>query len=174
MILLSWVGTCLLRKEGSFVGIGQFLALFPGKLGSYLRSAYYFATLESCSWEVHIGFGTFFSQRAARIAGKVSLGAYCVLGTVEIGEGTMIASRVSIPSGKRQHFDDAGNLSSDIRLDRVVVGRGCWIGEGAILLSGIGDRCIVSAGAVVTNEMPGRCIVGGNPARVLRTITAPE
>jgi acetyltransferase-like isoleucine patch superfamily enzyme len=174
LILAAWVEDKFFKGEEAFVSLGQLLALAPGIVGSFLRAAYYSGTLDRCSREVRIGFGSFFSHRAARIAGNVSLGAYCVLGTVEVGEGTMIASRVSIPSGKRQHFDDAGNLSSDIRLDRGAVGRGCWIGEGAILLSAIGDHCIVSAGAVVTNEMPGRCIVGGNPARVLRTITAPE
>jgi acetyltransferase-like isoleucine patch superfamily enzyme len=96
------------------------------------------------------------------------MGAYCVIGHADIGPGVRIGSRVSIPSGKRQHLDAAGRLSSSERFDTVAVGEGSWIGEGAILLAKVGYGCIVSAGAVVTTAVPDRSVVGGNPARVLR------
>ena len=169
-----WIEKRIFNCTEVFVLSGQLLALIPGIIGSFFRAAYYAGTLDRCSWEVRLGFGSYFSHRAARVEANVSIGSYCVLGTVAIGERTMLASRVSIPSGKHQHLNEDGGISSQIRLERVSVGRGCWVGEGAIILADIGDHCIVSAGAVVTNEMPGRCIVGGNPARVLRTITAPE
>ena len=61
-----------------------------------------------------------------------------------------MGSRVSIPSGRRQHLDEAGRLADVDRFDVVSVGSGCWVGEGSILLASIGDRCIVSAGAMTT------------------------
>ena len=133
-----------------------------------LRAAYYFGTLDECSWETNVGFGTIFSHRHARLGARASMGAYCVIGHADIGPGVRIGSRVSIPSGKRQHLDAAGRLSSSERFDTVAVGEGSWIGEGAILLAKVGYGCIVSAGAVVTTAVPDRSVVGGNPARVLR------
>jgi acetyltransferase-like isoleucine patch superfamily enzyme len=103
-----------------------------------------------------------------RLARNVSMGVYCVIGHATIGAGTRLASRVSVPSGKRQHLDDAGSLSDDNRFERVTIGPGCWIGEGAILLADVGERCIVSAGAVVIKPVGAGCVVGGNPARVLK------
>src|SRR5690606_36054139 len=74
------------RSEAVFTGLGQLLALVPGAIGTYLRAAFFFGTLESCSWETHIGFGTLFTHRGARIARRFSTGAYCVIGHAAIGE----------------------------------------------------------------------------------------
>lgn len=155
-----------------FLLCGQCLALVPGYPGVLLRAAFHSLTLEQCAWQVHIGFGTLFMHRGARVAQRVSTGAYCVLGHVTLGEGVRLASRVSIPSGKRQHLDEHGRLSDTNQFDRVSVGAGAWVGEGAILLADVGSGSIVSAGAVVVNALPAQCLVGGNPARVLRELPA--
>ena len=82
----------------------------------------------------------------------------------------MIASRVSIPSGKRQHVDDIGRLCSNTTLDRVTIGKKCWIGEGAIILADVGDGCIVSAGTVITTKMPDNYLIGGNPGKPIKEL----
>lgn len=48
------------------------------------------------------------------------------------------------------------------------------IGANATLLPGItiGEYAMVGAGAVVTKDVPPRAVVVGNPAKVIRTITA--
>jgi acetyltransferase-like isoleucine patch superfamily enzyme len=148
----------------------QLLAPFPGLPGTYLRGAYYFGTLDGCSWETHVGFGSIFTHRGGALAPRVSMGSYCVIGHVRIGTETMIGSRVSIPSGKRQHLDDIGNLVAATRYDTVCIGERTWVGEGAIIMASVGSDCIVTAGAVVTQEMPGRALIAGNPARVIREL----
>ena len=51
-----------------------------------------------------------------------------------------------------------------------------WIGGSATILGGvtIGKNAIVGAGAVVTKDVEPNTIVVGNPARVLRKITAED
>ena len=154
-----------------FISLGQFLALFPGMIGSYLRAAYYFALLERCSWEIHVGFGSYFSHRAATLGANVAMGGYCIIGTASIGEGVMMASRVSIPSGKRQHVDATGKLCSTTTLERVSVGRNSWIGEGAIILADVGSSCIVSAGTVVTTKTPDGYLIAGNPGKLIKELS---
>jgi acetyltransferase-like isoleucine patch superfamily enzyme len=95
-----------------------------------------------------------------------------VLGHVNIGADVRLASRVSIPSGRRQHLDDSGALSDGTRFDSVTIGEHCWVGEGAIVLADVGARSIVGAGAVVTRAMPGNTLVSGNPAVAVRELPA--
>ncbi len=165
-----WFEKRVLGVRVLFAGLGQLLALIPGMPGAWLRGAYYFGTLEACSWETHVGFGSLFMHRGAALGRRSSMGAYCVIGHARIGADVMIASRVSIPSGKRQHLDDSGNLTSAARFDTVSIGDHTWVGEGAIILADVGRGCIVSAGAVVLKEVPDACLVGGNPARVIKNL----
>jgi acetyltransferase-like isoleucine patch superfamily enzyme len=170
LILIAWIEKRFSRSESIFIGLGQFLALVPGIIGSYMRAAYYFALLDRCSWEIHVGFGSYFSHRAARLGANVAMGGYCIVGTASIGDGVMMASRVSIPSGKRQHVDASGKLCSTTTLDRVSVGSHSWIGEGSIILADVGSGCIVSAGTVVTTKTPDGYLVAGNPGRLIKEL----
>ena len=170
MILAAWLEKRVSRGDTVFVCAGQFLALIPGLVGSYLRAAYYYASLEKCSWEIRVGFGSIFTHRGASLDANVSMGAYCVIGHADIGDNVMMASRISIPSGKRQHIDESGRLRSVPRFDRVAVGRGSWVGEGAIIMADVGEYCIVSAGTVIVKEMPAACLVAGNPAKVVKVL----
>ena len=170
LIVLAWCEKRLTSSETVFTACAQLLALVPGFAGRWLRGAYYFGTLDRCSWEIHIGFGSLFTHRGAELGPRVSMGAYCVIGHARIGEGVMMGSRVSIPSGKRQHLDDEGRLARVTRFERISIGPGSWVGEGAIILAHIGERCIVSAGAVVSKDMPSACLIVGNPARAIREL----
>jgi acetyltransferase-like isoleucine patch superfamily enzyme len=170
LVILSWLEARLTKGEQVFLFCAQLLAWMPGWPGARLRGAFYTGSLERCSWETHIGFGSVFTHRGAVLAANVSMGAYCVIGHAHLGAGVMMGSRVSIPSGKRQHFGEDGALVTEARYDTVSVGAGCWIGEGAILLSQVGPGSVVSAGAVVVKAMPERSIIGGNPAQVLRSL----
>lgn len=174
LLVSPWIAVCRLERriggESMFTGTGQWLALFPGRVGSHLRAAFYFATLDRCAWEVHVGFGSVFTHPGATMGLHASMGCYCVIGHADIGDHVMMASRISIPSGKRQHFDELGRLSSRPRFERVAIGRGSWIGEGAIIMADVGEYCVVSAGAVIVKPMPGASLVAGNPASVIKPL----
>jgi acetyltransferase-like isoleucine patch superfamily enzyme len=52
----------------------------------------------------------------------------------------------------------------------VTIGRGSWLGHGAVVLPGacIGEHVVVGANSVVTGEIPDRCVAAGAPARVIK------
>jgi UDP-3-O-[3-hydroxymyristoyl] glucosamine N-acyltransferase len=170
LLLLAWLEDRTIGGEAVFSMLAQLLAIVPGPPGTYLRAAYYFATLEACSWETHVGFGSMFTHRGGSMGPRVSTGAYCVIGHACIEADVMIASHVSIPSGARQHLDESGDLTSASFYEVVTIGEKTWLGEGAIILASVGKSSIVAAGAVVTKELPDRSLIGGNPARVIRAL----
>ena len=148
----------------------QACALAPGLPGDYLRTAYYRLTLEDCSIDSRIQFGSFFVHRAATMARGVYIGCYCVLGKTAIGERTQIGSGVHILSGKQQHSRDAeGRIMGAEQgiFETVRIGADCWIGSGSIILAEVGRGCTIGAGSVVVHPLPAGSIAVGNPARVI-------
>lgn len=170
-VVLAWIERHATRSEQVFLFFVQLLALVPGLPGVWLRAAWYAGTLEHAHWEIHVGFGSVIAKRGARVGARASVGSYCVLGHADLGEGVMIGSRVSVPSGKRQHFDADGRLSGETgTFDVVRIGAGSWVGEGAIVVADVGAGCVVAAGAVVTHPIPDGSLAAGNPARVIRAV----
>ncbi len=155
-----------------FATFSQLLSLFPGKVGSYLRIAFYRFTMTKCSTDCVIYFGTLFSQADTEIEHGVYIGPQCNIGRCRIGKNTLIASGVHIMSGKGQHnFDD---IKTPIQqqggsFEKISIGEDCWIGNCALIMANIGDKCIVGAGSVVTKDVPPYSVVVGNPARIVKS-----
>ena len=56
---------------------------------------------------------------------------------------------------------------------RIRIGKGCWIGHGAVIICengelSLGQNCIVGANAVVTRSAPPYSVLAGNPARIVK------
>jgi len=159
-----------------FVLFGQGISLVPGLPGNWLRRAFGRLTLDGCAADCEIGFLSWFSSRHARVGARVYIGPLSVIGDAEIGEGSLVATRVSILSGRSQHAHGPDGRLIPFSRDRaayVTIGRNTWIGEGAIVMADVGDHCIVASGAVVTATVVAGQVVGGNPARVIRTLDSP-
>lgn len=92
---------------------------------------------------------------------------------VFVGHGVMFVNdtypRATTAAGLPQSEGDWTTEPTTVR-------HGASIGSGATILSKvtIGERAIVGAGSVVTRDVPPDTIVAGNPARILRTLTAEE
>ena len=165
------------ESEVLFTLGAQCVALFPGFLGDFVRTAYYLLTLESFHSTAVVSFGSYFSRRDARVAQLAWIGAYCIVGLADLGEGVQIASRVSIVSGLRQHGTSSGldpMSSRTVTFSRVRLGENTWVGEGAIIGCDIGSNSIIGVGAVVTNPVPDFSMAMGNPARLLPRTSPPN
>ena len=159
-----------LGSESMFDFSAKLLSLVPGKVGQYLRTSFYMVTLERCPADLAVAFGSFFSHPTAKVGRAVVIGSYSIVGTAILGDGVLIASRVSVLSGKFQHGSALHGVMSahETRYETVTIGAGCWIGEGAIVMASLGQRCIVGAGSVVTKAAPDNTVAVGNPARFLK------
>ncbi len=175
---LSWkIEDYLFGSARLYLFWAQTLALVPGLPGNFLRRAFYWLVFPQVSWRCEIGFGTFFSQPWGIINEDVYIGPYCILGKTILGKGTLIASRVSIPSGKKQHrrLPDGRLSPADERnFETIRVGEHVWVGEGALVMADLGDRVTVGAGAVVTQPVPADCVVAGNPAQIIKNYSSPK
>lgn len=65
---------------------------------------------------------------------------------------------------------------SPVNVAPVEIGANVWLGRQVIVLPGvtIGDHAVVAAGSIVTRDVPPRTLVAGNPARVVRELTASD
>ena len=93
-------------------------------------------------------------------------------GSVELGEGVLIADRVHISDMDHPAVaTDTGPCPDpDARPRPIVIGDRVFIGVGAVIKSGvtIGEHAYVSANTVVVRDVPPRTLVAGSPARAVR------
>ena len=94
---------------------------------------------------------------------------------VEIGDGTLLASKVFITD----HFHgdtsiESRNISPSKRIltskGPVIIGENVWIGEGAAIMPGvtIGNNAIIGANSVVTKSIPAFAVAAGVPAKIIQ------
>ena len=91
--------------------------------------------------------------------------------SVRIGADTLLAAYCYVVGGGHE-FDrtDVPVIRQGRPSKGIDVGRGVWLGAGAILLDGVsvGHDAVVGAHAVVTQDVPAFAIAAGAPARVVR------
>jgi acetyltransferase-like isoleucine patch superfamily enzyme len=110
---------------------------------------------------------------------KIGQGAYindgvniCCTRSITIGDHVKIGDMTYIyDTGFHEVSPGSGTGDSG-----VTIGRNVWIGANCSVLAGssIGDHSVIGAGSVVTGAIPDRSLAVGCPARVVRTIEAPD
>lgn len=96
-----------------------------------------------------------------------------VRGGVNLGDQVTLSARSAIVSHINVGYRDHPlQKVYPTREAAVHIGRGSFIGTGAILLPGVrvGNMSVVGAGAVVTKAVPDHAVVVGVPARVVKKI----
>ena len=100
---------------------------------------------------------------------ELHVGSYCsIAGDVKflLGADHMVQRISSYPFKSKI----IGMGIDAISKGNIIVEDDVWIGENAIILSGvnIGQGAVVAAGAVVSSDVPAYAIVGGVPAKVIK------
>ena len=148
------------------------------KLGKDVRLSK-FINLYGCNIGDETKIGAFVEIQKNAVVGqrcKISSHTFICEGvTIEdevfVGHGVMFINdsfpRAATSAGKLQ-------TEQDWRVERTLVRAGASIGSGATILANvvIGEHAMVGAGAVVTEDVPPYAVVVGNPARVLRRLSA--
>lgn len=118
---------------------------------------------------VEIKDGTYINGKI-RILGssKVTIGKYCA-----IGSGVrIISSNHDISHANLQYNFENKYFGRNVDVSKgpVTIGNNVWIGDLAIILSGvhIGDGAVLAAGTIVTKDVPPYAIVAGNPAKIIK------
>lgn len=152
---------------------------------------------EGCSLSIgsdsNIEASLVLEQASARISigSRTHVGGRTVLAaasSIEIGDDVLIAFEAlimdhnshSLKFRERQRdVRDWINGTKDwssVAVAPVRIANKAWIGVRAIVLKGvtIGEGAVVGAGSLVTADVPPWTIVGGNPAKIIRTLTDEE
>lgn len=114
------------------------------------------------------------------IGNNVTIQKDCHIGAINkivIGNNVLMGSKIFISD----HSHGDTSLSSILLppLDRPLISKGpiyiennVWVGEGAVILSGvtIGENSIIGANSVVTKSVSKNCVVAGNPAKIIKEL----
>jgi acetyltransferase-like isoleucine patch superfamily enzyme len=92
--------------------------------------------------------------------------------SVVLEDKVLVADKVYISDVDHKFSDpslpviDQGVVSKG----KVLLREGCWIGTGAVILSGVtvGRNAIVGANSIVNRDVPDYAVVAGSPAKILR------
>jgi len=117
-------------------------------------------------------------ERDTIINGPVTIGSSVFVNNrCEINGETIIEDDVTIGPGvkffsKTHEIGSEAFRAGNLHHRPIRVGRGAWIGGGAIILGNvtIGRGAVVGAGSVVNRDVPENSVAVGNPARVIKKL----
>ena len=148
-------------RLGEGVKLSRFINLYGCEVGDYTK------------------IGAFVEiQKNARIGRNCKISSHSfVCEGVTIEDGVFVGHGVTfINDLYPRATTPAGGLQTekDWKVRPTLVKRGASIGSGATILANlvIGENALVGAGSVVTRDVPDNSIVAGNPAKLIRLITA--
>lgn len=100
--------------------------------------------------------------------GSCAIGKYCAFGDdIHIITSNHLTGYANMQDGLQQRLGFKNILAPK---GVVEIGANVWIGDNALVLSGvrIGHGAVVGAGSVITKDVPDYAIVAGSPARELK------
>ncbi len=138
-----------------------------------------FINLYGCEIGDNVKIGAFVEIQKNATVGKnckVSSHSFICEGVI-IEDNVFIGHSVTFINDSYPRATAAGGQlqsEKDWKVEQTLVKKGASIGSGTTVLSKvvIGENAIVGAGSVVTKDVPANSIVAGNPAKLLRYITA--
>ncbi len=159
--------------------MSDFLSIAPSvKLGKDVKLSQ-FINLYGCEVGDETKIGAFVEiQKNARVGRRCKISSHSfICEGVDIADNVFIGHSVTFINDKYPRATAPGGglqTEADWKVERTRVCEGASIGSGSTILANveIGENAIVGAGSVVTRDVPANAIVAGNPAKVLRFLTA--
>ena len=159
--------------------MSEFVCIAPTvRLGKDVKLAS-FINLYGCEIGDETKIGAFVEvQKNARVGRRCKISSHTfICEGVDIEDNVFIGHGVTFINDSYPRATGAGgSLQTEVdwRVEQTRVCKGASIGSGSTILSKItvGENAIVGAGSVVTKDVQANAIVAGNPARVLRFLTA--
>lgn len=157
--------------EGSCIGFPAATLMNVGSIHLGER------TLVGRQATLSVGYGPGDPQAPAR---GLVVGDRCVLGartsltahaSIAIGDDVWFGQDVFVSDASHGYQEVGTPIGRQFGTHSpVVIGDGCWIGHGAIVLPGttLGRNVVVAAGSVVRGEVADHAVVAGVPAKVVR------
>ena len=100
-----------------------------------------------------------------------------ISGEIHIGDNTIFGHNCMVLTGThnfkngiRASLYNSELIETPDHGRDILIGKGCWIGSGAIIIGPltIGDNVIIGAGSVVTKSLPDSCFAAGVPAKIIK------
>ena len=90
-----------------------------------------------------------------------------------IKKGTLIGPEICVFDSDFHDIAPDKRMAGTQTTKAVVIGENVFLGGRVTVLKGvaIGDNSVIAAGSVVTKSVPANSIAGGNPAKIIGTIT---
>ena len=159
--------------------MSEFVCIAPTvRLGKDVKLAD-FINLYGCEIGDETKIGAFVEvQKNARIGRRCKVSSHTfICEGVDIEDYVFIGHGVTfINDSYPRATSGSGSLQTeaDWKVEHTRVCKGASIGSGSTILCNVtvGENAIVGAGSVVTKDVPPNAIVAGNPAKVLRFVTA--
>lgn len=173
---LGWLWGCFFRlglklRLFYFPFISEFISRVPFSFGCKFRRAVYHQLLPSIPQDVLLNYGVKIEDRRTAFGKDVWISSGCYIDYVIIKDHVLVGPNAVLLAGGQHHR--TGRTDIPIKLQGndpkapIEIGRGAWVGAGAIVMANIGHDAIVGAGAVVIKPVPPFAVVSGNPARII-------
>lgn len=148
---MSYIGKPCFLSGTRLISIGEKDRIFPGIRMEAIEGG-----------RIIIGNNVAIEQNVHIISHSASL---------KIGNDTTISANVFI-SNVNHIYDDIHKSVMDqgIQKQETIIGDGCFIGYGAVILPGtiLGNHCIIGANSVVKGKYPSNSVIVGAPGRVVK------
>ncbi|MHA1279554.1 MAG: acyltransferase [Candidatus Helarchaeota archaeon] len=130
---------------------------------------------KSCGKNFRVGRNvTFYNPSKLIVGNNVYIAFGCWLssgGGINIEDEVTIGPYCSITSASHKRVNNS-YFNTGATYDRVVIGKGSWIGAQCVITSGctLGTGCVLGAGAVCLDDVPKDSLAAGVPAKVIKQI----